>query len=156
MLGERKAIARKTFRLLVLRVIDDGKMNGYEIMKSMKELFSGEYSPSPGLVYPTLRSLEREGLLSSESIGGSRYYSLTEKGKRILEERKGEIDQLIERMRELKRGEHEELKKAVERLMRSLYVYLPELKGDKEKRVVEILEEARRKIITIFEGDEDG
>jgi len=155
-IGERKAVARKVFRLFVLKVIGDRKMNGYEVIKSIEELFSGEYSPSPGLVYPTLRALEKEGLIASEKIGGSRYYQLTESGKRLLEEKKEEIDQHIERVRELKYGRHVELKKAVGRLLRTIYVYLPEIKGENEEEVIRILNEARERISSIFEGGSDG
>lgn len=154
--GERRIIARKAFRLIVLRVIDDRKMNGYEVIKSMEELFSGEYSPSPGLVYPTLRALEKEGLVYSEVVGGSRYYQLTEQGKKILNDKRKEIDELIERMKELKSGEHTELKRAVGRLMRALYVYLPEIKGEKEEKIIRILDETREKIISILEGTSNG
>jgi len=151
--AERKAIARRAFRLMVLKVLENDKMNGYEVIRTMESLFGGNYAPSPGLVYPTLRVLEKEGLVSSEKIGGSRYYWLTDAGKKLLADRKEEIEGLLERMKELKCGKHSELKKTIERLLRTIYVYLPEMGEAKEAQVVEILEGVRNKIISIMEGE---
>ncbi|MEM0021757.1 MAG: PadR family transcriptional regulator [Fervidicoccaceae archaeon] len=153
---ERKAIAKRTFRLIILNILNERKMNGYEIIKTMREMFEGEYSPSPGLVYPTLRALEKEGLVLVENIGGSKYYQPSDEGKRVLRERKKEIEEMIERIKELKSGKHGELKKAVERLLRTLYIYLPEISENREKEIVRILDNARNEVERILQGGKNG
>jgi len=66
----------------------------------MKELERHGYTVSPGTIYPTLNSMEKEGLLSSYKIvvnGKMRkYYKITEKGKNMLEEAREKIKELSE------------------------------------------------------------
>lgn len=65
-----------------------------------KELDRHGYSVSPGLMYPTLRSLEEEGYLVSEkrTVQGRmrKYYQITSKGELMLEESKKKIKELIQ------------------------------------------------------------
>ncbi len=42
--------------------------------------------PSPGSVYPTLQLLEDEGLITSETEGGKKLFSLTESGRTAADE----------------------------------------------------------------------
>ena len=64
-----------------------------------KELERHGYSVSPGLMYPTLRSLEEQGYLVSEkkTVQGRmrKYYKITAKGELMLEESKEKINELI-------------------------------------------------------------
>jgi len=66
----------------------------------MKELERHGYAVSPGTIYPTLKFMEKEGLLSSYKIvvnGKMRkYYKITEKGKNMLEEAREKIKELSE------------------------------------------------------------
>ena len=63
------------------------------------ELARHGYSISPGTLYPTLHRLEKEGYLQSISkvVNGRvrRYYEATEMGKRVLEQAKGKIRELV-------------------------------------------------------------
>lgn len=64
------------------------------------ELKRHGYHVSPGLVYPLLHSLEKEGYLKRENkvIEGKvrKYYTLTSKGLKMLEEAKLRIRELVE------------------------------------------------------------
>jgi len=66
----------------------------------MKELKRHGYEVSPGLIYPTLNSLEREGYLEREDkvVQGKvrKYYALTQKGLEMLEEARQKIRELVE------------------------------------------------------------
>ena len=48
-------------RLLILRLLEEKPRHGYEIIKAIEEQVGGAYSPSPGVVYPTLTLLEELG-----------------------------------------------------------------------------------------------
>lgn len=61
-------------------------MHGYEMIQEIAERSGGAWKPSPGSVYPTLQLLEDEGLISSESEGGKKLFSLTEAGRAAAEE----------------------------------------------------------------------
>ncbi len=48
-------------RLVILALIAEKPRHGYEIIKELGERVGGDYSPSPGVVYPTLTLLEEMG-----------------------------------------------------------------------------------------------
>src|SRR5262249_28874535 len=56
-----KMLADGDLRLIVLVLLEDGPRHGYDIIKALEEKSSGIYSPSPGVVYPTLTYLEEAG-----------------------------------------------------------------------------------------------
>jgi PadR family transcriptional regulator, regulatory protein PadR len=74
--------------LMVLRLLQDGEMYGYEIVQAIQSQSSGALSFGEGVVYPVLHGLEKDGALRSKrrEVGGrSRvYYSLTSRGTRRL------------------------------------------------------------------------
>ncbi len=71
-------------RFVVLALIAEKPRHGYEIIKAIEEQFGGSYSPSPGVVYPTLTLLEEQGNATVEEIGGKKSYTITEQGKEFL------------------------------------------------------------------------
>lgn len=82
---------------LVLKVLSDRKMYGYEIMKDLEKLSKGSIEVKEGTLYPILHSLETNGSVSaewSEETNGRRrkYYKITKKGKNLLQDK---IDQWI-------------------------------------------------------------
>ena len=70
---------------------------GVEIMEELKR---HGYQVSPGLIYPTLHSLEKYGYLKRENrvTGGKvrKYYAPTQRGLEMLEEAKRKIKELVE------------------------------------------------------------
>lgn len=72
-------------RLLLLDLIGEKPRHGYELIKAIEEAMQGGYSPSPGVVYPTLTLLEETGLIASETQGAKKLYSLTDEGRQALE-----------------------------------------------------------------------
>ena len=64
-----------------------------------QELARHGYSISPGTLYPTLHRLEKEGYLESTArvVNGKvrKYYRATTEGKRVLEESKDKIRELV-------------------------------------------------------------
>lgn len=64
-----------------------------------EELARHGYSLSPGTLYPTLHRLEKEGYLKSNSrvVEGKvrKYYQATAEGKRMLEQSKEKIRELV-------------------------------------------------------------
>jgi PadR family transcriptional regulator PadR len=74
--------------LLVLRLLQDQEMYGYEIVQAIAARSGGAVTPGEAVVYPLLKKLERDGDLKSRSepAGGRTriYYTLTSKGVRRL------------------------------------------------------------------------
>jgi DNA-binding PadR family transcriptional regulator len=65
-----------------------------------EELGRHGYVIGPGTLYPTLHRLEREGYLESSSkiVGGKvrKYYSITAKGGRVMENSRRKIRELVD------------------------------------------------------------
>ncbi|HWL65644.1 MAG TPA: PadR family transcriptional regulator [Actinomycetota bacterium] len=86
-------MGRRFFRhgelpLVLLALLADRQMHGYELMAELGRLFAPHYSPSPGSVYPAVEALESEGLIRPQGEGGPRVYELTPSGKQALEKRR--------------------------------------------------------------------
>jgi DNA-binding PadR family transcriptional regulator len=81
-------------RLYLLALLSDGEQHGYQIIASLRERFGGGYSPSAGTIYPRLRQLEREGLVSSRSDSGRILYRVTDAGAAVLREHADEVGNL--------------------------------------------------------------
>ena len=79
--------------LLVLRLLDEQEMYGYEIVQAIRSRTGEVITAGEGVVYPVLHALERDGAVRSKRravSGRSRvYYSLTPAGMRRLEEMSG-------------------------------------------------------------------
>ena len=84
--------------LLVLRLLSQKSMYGYELVKSIRLVTVDAISLGEGVVYPVLHSLERNGSLRSKQRlikGRTRvYYSLTAKGKRRLAKLSGDWERI--------------------------------------------------------------
>ncbi|MFF2508659.1 PadR family transcriptional regulator [Streptomyces sp. NPDC058067] len=79
--GPRGRARRGDVRASILALLKDRPMHGYEMIQEIAERSGGAWKPSPGSVYPTLQLLEDEGLITSESEGGKKLFSLTEPGR---------------------------------------------------------------------------
>src|SRR5271157_4890993 len=61
----------------------------------------GEYSPSPGVVYPTLTMLEEMGYASaSQDQAGRKLFTLTPEGEKALADNKAQVDAIFARFGE--------------------------------------------------------
>jgi DNA-binding PadR family transcriptional regulator len=80
-------------RLLILQLLQDKPRHGYEIIKAIEERLAGAYSPSPGVVYPTLTLLEelRHATVAA-SEGGRKLYAITAEGTAWLEASRAALD----------------------------------------------------------------
>jgi DNA-binding PadR family transcriptional regulator len=91
-------------RLVILKLLSEQPSYGYQLMKTMEQQLAGGYTPSAGVIYPTLTMLEEEGLAVSTSENNKKVYSLTEQGAEYLESNKERIGELFERLEETGRG----------------------------------------------------
>ena len=78
--------SRGDVRAAILALLREGPCNGYQIMSEIEERSGGAWRPSPGAVYPALQQLADEGLVEAEESSGRRTFSLTEAGRRHIEE----------------------------------------------------------------------
>lgn len=86
-------------RLLVLALLAEQPRHGYELMKTIEERMSGGYSPSPGVIYPTLSWLEDMGYAAVEAEGaGRKRYRVTAEGEAFLTANRAAADALLSRL----------------------------------------------------------
>jgi DNA-binding PadR family transcriptional regulator len=86
-------------RLIVLSLLADGPRHGYDLIKAMEERSGGFYSPSPGVIYPTLTFLEEAGHATSTAEGNKKVFSITEAGRTYLEENREAADAILARIK---------------------------------------------------------
>jgi DNA-binding PadR family transcriptional regulator len=90
-------------RFVVLLLIAEKPRHGYEIIKAIEDQLGGAYSPSPGVVYPTLTLLEDLGYATvTAGDGGKKLYTLTAEGKAFLDANRGAVDSVMARIAEVK------------------------------------------------------
>ena len=87
----RGQLLKGTTTLLVLAVLRDGELYGYEIAQRIRERSGGAFVPSEGSLYPALHALEADGALQASWRDGDRgprrrYYQITRSGLGMLEE----------------------------------------------------------------------
>lgn len=66
---------------IILRILREKPMHGYEIIRTLEEHSHGIWRPSAGSVYPTLQLLEEQELVVSREENGKKVYTLTAKGQ---------------------------------------------------------------------------
>ncbi|MDI4655653.1 PadR family transcriptional regulator [Xanthobacter autotrophicus] len=96
-----RMLAQGDLKLLALSLIAEQPRHGYEIIKVIEEKTAGWYSPSPGVVYPTLTFLEEAGYVTSEPDGAKKRYAITEEGRAYLAENRDFADAIIGRLSEI-------------------------------------------------------
>jgi DNA-binding PadR family transcriptional regulator len=88
-------------RLVILKLVAEKPRYGYEIIKELGERVGGEYSPSAGVVYPTLTMLDEMGYASAgQDPQGRKLYTLTPAGEKVLADNKAQIDAIFARFGE--------------------------------------------------------
>ena len=153
MMRARRMLAQGDLRLLALALIAQAPRHGYEIIKLIEEKTGDWYSPSPGIVYPTLTYLEEAGYVTGSAEGSKKLYTITDEGKAYLEanrdiikvvlDRLSAIGERVNRWRRAARGERETqlpplVEAAVTHLRETLAKRL-ESDADAEARLAEIL-----------------
>ncbi|MFT3972781.1 MAG: DUF2218 domain-containing protein [Amaricoccus sp.] len=96
--GGRRPFDYGDLRLIVLGMIAETPRHGYELMKAIEARTGGGYTPSPGVIYPTLSWLEDMGYAASEAGGGRRSYRLTDEGAAFLAANREAVEALDGRL----------------------------------------------------------
>jgi PadR family transcriptional regulator PadR len=87
----RGQLLKGTTTLLVLTVLREGELYGYEIAQQIRDRSDGAFVPNEGSLYPALHALEAAGALeaswrASDRGPRRRYYKITKAGLAMLEE----------------------------------------------------------------------
>jgi DNA-binding PadR family transcriptional regulator len=140
-------------KLVILKLLSEEPGYGYQLMKKMEERLAGGYSPSAGVIYPTLTLLEEEGLTSvSTSSDNKKVYTVTPAGLRFLEENKQRVEELFARLDEARggfeRGRSPELMKAFMNLRGAVMarMFRGNVTAEQTKKITEAINAAAKAI----------
>ncbi len=98
MMRARRMLAQGDLRLVALALIAQAPRHGYEIIKLVEEKTADWYSPSPGIVYPTLTYLEEAGYVTASVEGSKKLYTITDEGRAYLEANRDLVDVVLNRL----------------------------------------------------------
>jgi DNA-binding PadR family transcriptional regulator len=98
MMRAGRMLAQGDLRLIALALIAEQPRHGYEIIKVLEEKTGDWYSPSPGIVYPTLTYLEEAGYVTAEIEGAKKLYAITAEGRAHLDDNRDFVDAVLERL----------------------------------------------------------
>ena len=146
-------------KYVILQLLTEKPRHGYEVIKELEERFGGAYAPSAGTVYPTLSLLEDMGYATvTLEEGGKKIYTITDEGRRYLEQNRSAVDDIFERIAEfgasfLSDG-MSEINLAIAGVGRAAYYSANRYFRDKEKvaKVREVLDRAAKEIDEIVNG----
>lgn len=141
---------------MVLGLIADEPRHGYDIIKHLKERFQGSYSPSPGSIYPLLKSLAGVGFVTVTTDGKKRRFTITDAGRDWLATQADELKainlQLAQAATSI--GTHK-IGDAISALRATLFATMRVGSVDEEKaaRMADVLNKARESIEQISAED---
>jgi DNA-binding PadR family transcriptional regulator len=142
------------FKFVILELLKDKPHYGYEIIRELEERFQGMYTPSPGIVYPTLQYLEELGYVTSELQEGKKVYTITEAGRKFLEEKGAGREEFKDRMKDwFEGGMRHELRDLIHEMRRLgwlLRQYGRKVSVEKMRQAREVLAKASRDIEEIL------
>src|ERR1700719_1191643 len=91
--GLGRFFAHGDLRLVILQLIAEKPRHGYELIKAIEELVAGAYSPSPGVIYPTLTLLEDLGYVAvTPGEGARKLHEITDSGRSSLAATRASVD----------------------------------------------------------------
>ena len=104
-----KSLMNGSATLLVLSLLSAGDKYGYQMIAELEEKSDRTFSMKEGTLYPILHTLEKEGAVDSyekEAPTGRKrkYYHITKKGLRLLDEKKAEWQVFSEKVNAIVTG----------------------------------------------------
>jgi DNA-binding PadR family transcriptional regulator len=149
---------RGDLKYMILELLRDRPMHGYEVMRALEETSGGAYTASPGSVYPTLQSLEDDGYVSSEEADGRKVYTITEEGREFLASNQDRVEQILHRIADFAKhfsgAPMTDVTRSFMRLAHASFEQSIRRVGDEHSmdRLREILEKAAREIENVGSG----
>jgi DNA-binding PadR family transcriptional regulator len=96
--GHGPRFERGDIKLVILNLLKEKPRHGYDIIQELEKTSHGFYSPSSGVIYPTLQMLEDQDLVTSDQQSGKKVYTITKDGLKFIDSHKHEISNMHERV----------------------------------------------------------
>ena len=147
---------RGEVRYLILDALSDKTRHGYDIIREIATRSEEVYSPSTGVVYPTLHMLEKSGFVRAYEENGTKLFCITDEGRQELEKNRKEVEDAYARlcghMPVLRGEDFKAIGKQVDRILKSLKKAFQrgQMAPDKVGTICASLEEAAGRIEKIL------
>lgn len=147
-----RVFAPGDLKLLLLALIAEQPCHGYDLIRQIEGMFDGAYSPSPGVIYPTLTFLEESEMIQGDAEGGKKRYSVTDSGRLSLQEQAIALDGVRMRIEVSKRSlrGHDrpaEIHEAVHNLRHALQMHHGRWSPEEILRVRDLLNNTAKAIV---------
>ena len=142
---------RGDIRAAILTLLTERQMHGYEMIQEIASRSNDLWKPSPGSVYPTLQLLVDEGLIvATETEGSKKLFDLTEAGRAVAEKiETAPWDEINEGADPAQMN----LRAATGQLFGAVAQSAHAASEEQQKRILEIINNARREIYQILGED---
>ena len=151
--GRRRVFDGGELKLVLLALLEQAPRHGYDLIREIEERTGGAYTPSAGVVYPTLTMLDELGLIDEVKEEGARKrFAITDAGKAHLAEQKDVVEAIVERLGAIgareKKGDSAPIRRSVMGLMMAVReaVASGHDNADIGHDIAAILDEAAQKI----------
>jgi DNA-binding PadR family transcriptional regulator len=123
--GSSRFLEHGDLRYVILDLIAARPRHGYEIIKAIEDSAGGSYSPSPGVIYPTLTLLTEQGLSAvAEEDAGRKRYALTDAGRVFLDKNAAALRAVQGRIAEMQASRADDPPPAIVRAVENLKLAL--------------------------------
>lgn len=117
----RHRFGAEALKYLLLHLLSEAPRHGYDLIKAAETLSAGLYSPSPGMIYPTLTLLADQGLIAElPAEEGRRCYAITDAGRAALAAAKAQVTDVLGRLAELAGAVRDDETQPLRRAFRNL------------------------------------
>ncbi|EWG69407.1 Transcriptional regulator YqjI [Enterobacter sp. DC1] len=140
-------------RLGILDILTRSASHGYELIKEIENLTQGNYTPSPGVIYPTLDYLQDQTFITiTEEENGRKTITITAEGQRWLDENREQLEQIQVRIKARSVGfqlrKNPQMKRALDnfKAVLDLKVNQGELSDAQLKQIIGVIDRAALEI----------
>ncbi len=145
----------KSLKLIILDILRKSELHGYGISEKIDEIY-GVGKPSSGIIYPTLSSLKKSGLIRiyAEGERDKKIYSITPKGIEYLKENKENLEKaktMLKNLGEFYSMGGKKLVKDIEKLIKNMH----EIGEEEKKRIAKIINRMHEEIEEIGMGENE-
>jgi DNA-binding PadR family transcriptional regulator len=153
--GRESPFSKGDLKYVILDLLKEKSRYGYEIIRALEERSHGFYTPSAGVVYPTLQMLEEMGYASAAERDGKKIYTITEEGRKFLADQKDFTDEVKSHMKRQWNLENvgifAQMMAEFGELARMTRHRARRVDADKMKRIREVISSASEEIKAILE-----
>ena len=138
---------------MILDILTRSASHGYELIKEIENLTQGNYTPSPGVIYPTLDYLQDQTFITiTEEENGRKTITITAEGQRWLDENRKQLEQIQVRIKARSVGfqlrKNPQMKRALDnfKAVLDLKVNQGELSDAQLKQIIGVIDRAALEI----------